>query len=128
MYDEFVKAEGGGSRAYLGGLEGVVWCEGDVQEEDPSLVDGAGGAQDGGPPLIDVISFWTRTESTQTRTIQTLFNYNTGRNLVIEWLNDTMAYILLETRIARPFCRFVFLLQNQFSMARTFEMEVLKSS
>ena len=39
MYDEFGKAEGGGSRAYLGGLEGVVWCEGDVQEEDPSLVD-----------------------------------------------------------------------------------------
>ena len=43
--------------AHLGRFEGVVWCEGDVQEEDSPLVHGARGAQDGRPPLIDVVSF-----------------------------------------------------------------------
>lgn len=41
----------------LGGFERVVWREGDVQEEDASLVHGARRSQDGGPPLIDVVSF-----------------------------------------------------------------------
>jgi len=42
---------------YLGGFEGVVGGEGDVQEEDSSLVHGARGSQDGRPPLVDVVSF-----------------------------------------------------------------------
>ena len=42
---------------YLGGFEWVVWCEGDVQEEDPSLVHGARRPQDGRPPLVDVVPF-----------------------------------------------------------------------
>ena len=46
---------------YLGGFEGVVGCEGDVQEEDASLVHGARWSQDGRPPLIDVVSFWAST-------------------------------------------------------------------
>lgn len=48
-------------RQYLGRFEGVVRCEGDVQEEDSALVNGARGAQDGRPPLIDVVSFGTST-------------------------------------------------------------------
>lgn len=43
---------------YLGGFEGVVGREGDVQEEHAPLVHGARRSQDGGPPLINVISFW----------------------------------------------------------------------
>lgn len=43
--------------ADLGGFEGVVGGEGDVQEEDASLVHGARGSQDGRPPLIDVVPF-----------------------------------------------------------------------
>lgn len=42
---------------YLGGLEGVVGREGDVQEEHAPLVHGARRSQDGGPPLINVVSF-----------------------------------------------------------------------
>ena len=49
-------------KAHLGGFEGVVWREGDVQEENSSLVHGARGAQDGGAPLIDVVSFGPGTE------------------------------------------------------------------
>lgn len=40
-------------------FEGVVWCEGDVQEEDTSLVHGARRSEDGRPPFIDVVSFRT---------------------------------------------------------------------
>ena len=43
--------------ADLGGFEGVVWREGDVQEEDAALVHGARRSQDGRPPLVDVVSF-----------------------------------------------------------------------
>lgn len=53
---------------YLGGLEGVVWCEGDVQEEHSSLIHGARGPQDGGPPLIDVVSFRAGTVDTHKHT------------------------------------------------------------
>ena len=46
---------------YLGWFEGVVWCEGYVEEKHSSLVHGAWRAQDGRPPLIDVVSFGTGT-------------------------------------------------------------------
>lgn len=45
------------SAADLRGFEGVVGREGDVQEEDPSLVHGARWSQDGRPPFVDVVSF-----------------------------------------------------------------------
>ena len=54
-------------KAHLGGFEGVVWREGDVQEENSSLVHGARGAQDGGAPLIDVVSFGPGTEGNTER-------------------------------------------------------------
>ena len=41
---------------HLWGLEGVLWREVDVQEEDAALVDGAGRAEDGGDPLVDVVT------------------------------------------------------------------------
>ena len=51
--------------SYLGGFEGVVGREGDVQEEDAPLVHGARWSQDGRPPLIDVVSFWASTAGTE---------------------------------------------------------------
>ena len=56
-------------RQYLGGFEGVVRCEGDVQEEDASLVHGARWSQDGRPPLIDVVSFRASTAESETQTL-----------------------------------------------------------
>ena len=55
--------------SYLGGFEGVVGREGDVQEEDAPLVHGARWSQDGRPPLIDVVSFWASTAGTNDTSI-----------------------------------------------------------
>ena len=44
------------TRAYLGGLEGVVVSEVDIDHELSSLVRGACGANDGNIPLGDVVS------------------------------------------------------------------------
>jgi hypothetical protein len=43
-------------KGYLGWLEGVVLREGDVQEEDATLVGGVGRAHDGGDPLEYVVA------------------------------------------------------------------------
>lgn len=59
------------SVTYLWGFEGVVWREGDVQEEDTSLIDGAWRSQDGGPPLIDVVSFGAGAARAQKETRET---------------------------------------------------------
>jgi len=45
---------------HLRGFEGVLRGEVYVEEEDTTLVDGAGGAQDGGDPLVQVVSFGSR--------------------------------------------------------------------
>lgn len=46
-----------GAEGHLRGLEGVLGREVDVQEEDPSLVGRAWGAQDGRHPLVEVVAF-----------------------------------------------------------------------
>ncbi len=48
---------------YLGRLEGVLGREVDVEEEDTPLVDGAGGSEDGGDPLVDVVALWSGAET-----------------------------------------------------------------
>ena len=53
--------------ADLGGFEGVVRREGDVQEEDAPLVHGARGPEDGRPPFVDVVSFWAGAGKIETK-------------------------------------------------------------
>jgi len=45
---------------HLGGFEGVLWGEVDVEEEDAALVHGARRPQDGGHPLVQVVALRTR--------------------------------------------------------------------
>jgi len=45
-----------GAELDLGGLEGVLGGEVDVQEEDSAFVDRAGGPEDGGDPLEEVVT------------------------------------------------------------------------
>lgn len=49
------------TESHLGGFKGVLRGEGDVQKEDAPLVHRAWRPQDGGPPLVDVVSLWAST-------------------------------------------------------------------
>ena len=51
------------AEGHLGRLEGIVWAEVDVQEEDAALVHRARRTQDRAYPLVDVIPLGTRTET-----------------------------------------------------------------
>ena len=53
------------AEGHLGGLEGVLGGEVDVEEEHASLVHRAGWAENGGHPFVNVIAFGTGTESKQ---------------------------------------------------------------
>lgn len=46
-------------KCHLWRLEGVLRCEGDIEEEHAALVHGARRPEDGGPPLVDVVAFGT---------------------------------------------------------------------
>lgn len=61
------KGEGSGREHYLGRLKGVLCGEVDVEEEDAAFVHGAGGAKDGGGPLVQVISLGACTAITHMR-------------------------------------------------------------
>ena len=61
MHDvtQFVRAHLGGERD-LGGLEGVVWGEVDVDEEDAARVRAVRRAHDGGLPAEEIVAGWPR--------------------------------------------------------------------
>ena len=54
-----------GAEGDLGRLEGVLGSEVDVEEEDAALVRGAGRPEDGGHPLVQVVTLGPRATNTQ---------------------------------------------------------------
>ena len=54
-----------GAEGDLGRLEGVLGGEVDVEEEDAALVRGAGRPEDGGHPLVQVVTLGPRAANTQ---------------------------------------------------------------
>ena len=54
-----------GAEGDLGRLEGVLGGEVDVEEEDATLVRGAGRPEDGGHPLVQVVTLGPRAANTQ---------------------------------------------------------------
>ena len=54
-----------GAEGDLGRLEGVLGSEVDVEEEDAALVRGAGRPEDGGHPLVQVVTLGPRATNKQ---------------------------------------------------------------
>ena len=54
-----------GAEGDLGRLEGVLGSEVDVEEEDATLVRGAGRPEDGRHPLVQVVTLWPRATNKQ---------------------------------------------------------------